>query len=162
MRRFVGAISAAALVAACPAFAADRDNTGSDYLKCDGQPNNMSGTEGFARFMGAITLLGLFAPAREQPDASKRLFGTEGVAACSRKIDGVNGENREENGAAPGAADPRPRAAPDRSQGLSGRARRRRHGERGSDRARAGRQSLFSTVRWACRSAISRLPRGCA
>ena len=64
----------------------------SSYLKCDGNPNNMSAGEGIARFIGAVTLLALFAPAPEQPDDKARLFGEEGVAACSALIDGERAE----------------------------------------------------------------------
>jgi hypothetical protein len=61
---------------------------GSNYLQCDGAPNNMTAGETTARLIGAITLLALFAPPPESYDASKRKFGAEGVAACSALIDG--------------------------------------------------------------------------
>lgn len=60
---------------------------GSLYLRCDGQPNNVTGMESFARLMGAITLLGLFAPTPEAPDPAKRLFGDRGIAACTELLD---------------------------------------------------------------------------
>jgi hypothetical protein len=67
---------------------------GSLYVQCDGNPNNMAAGESVARLIGAVTLLGIFAPAPEQPDASKRKFGAAGVAAC----DGIlNGEKAEHN-----------------------------------------------------------------
>lgn len=69
---------------------------GSLHLRCDGEPNNMSGTESFARLVGAVSLLALFAPPVESPDPAKRLFGEKGVEACSRLIDA--GEKRENNG----------------------------------------------------------------
>ena len=65
---------------------------GSLYLQCDGNPNNMSAGEGLARFVGAVTLLALFAPAAETPNASKRKFGEDGVKACSGLIDGDKAE----------------------------------------------------------------------
>ncbi len=65
---------------------------GSLYLQCDGNPNNMSAGEGLARFVGAVTLLALFAPAAETPDASKRKFGEDGVKACSGLIEGEKAE----------------------------------------------------------------------
>lgn len=71
---------------------AENEKLGSLYLRCDGEPNNMTGGETFARFLGAITLLGLFAPSPESPDASKRLFGEKGVDACSQLIDGEKAE----------------------------------------------------------------------
>ena len=67
---------------------------GSNYLQCDGAPNNMTAGETTARLIGAVTLLALFAPPPEYYDASKRKFGAEGVAACSALIDG---EKREGN-----------------------------------------------------------------
>lgn len=82
---FLAAACAAAFVNAGAAQAADREP--SNYLKCDGQPNNMTGGEQFARFLGAITLLGLFAPTPEAADPEARAFGEEGVAACSALID---------------------------------------------------------------------------
>ena len=81
---------ALAASAAQPLSAADK--LPSLYLRCDGNPNNMSAGEGIARFVGAITLLGLFAPPTESPDAEARLFGAEGVDACSQLIDGAKAE----------------------------------------------------------------------
>ncbi|KUR72347.1 hypothetical protein AQZ52_03525 [Novosphingobium fuchskuhlense] len=72
------------------ARAAEREEAkrlGSYYLRCDGEPNNVTGAEDFARFLGAVTLLGLFAPTPESPDPSKRLFGAKGVEACSHLLD---------------------------------------------------------------------------
>jgi hypothetical protein len=74
------------------AAAADKKRLGSLYLRCDGKPNNMTEGESLARFVGAVTLLGIFAPAPEQPDPSKRLFGEAGVDACSQLLDSREGE----------------------------------------------------------------------
>lgn len=63
------------------------------HVRCDGRPPQMSGGESFARFLGAVTLLGLFAPQPEQADASKRLLGAEGIAVCSELIDGPHAES---------------------------------------------------------------------
>jgi len=60
---------------------------GSYYLRCDGEPNNSTGGEDFARLVGAVTLLGLFAPSPEAPDPAKRLFAEKGVDACTRLLD---------------------------------------------------------------------------
>lgn len=60
---------------------------GSLYLRCDGQPNNITGAESFARLLGAVTLLALFAPPPEAGDPSKRLLAERGVAACSKLLD---------------------------------------------------------------------------
>jgi hypothetical protein len=90
-------LSAAVAQAATPeeraAAAAEKKRLGSLYLRCDGKPNNMTDGESFARFVGAVTLLAIFAPQPEQPDPSKRLFGAAGVDACSQLIDGKDGES---------------------------------------------------------------------
>lgn len=78
-----------------PAAEAPADpKAGSLYLQCDGNPNNMSAGESLARFVGAVTLLALFAPPVEMADASKRKFGDAGVAACSELIDGPKAEGK--------------------------------------------------------------------
>jgi hypothetical protein len=71
---------------------ATNSNEGSLYLQCDGNPNNMSAGESIARFIGAVTLLGVFAPATESPNSAKRKFGSAGVAACSALLDGPKAE----------------------------------------------------------------------
>jgi hypothetical protein len=70
------------------------EKPGSAYLQCDGQPNNVTSGETAARLIGAVTLLGLFAPPQESADASKRKFGAEGVRVCTTLIDS---EKREGN-----------------------------------------------------------------
>jgi hypothetical protein len=67
---------------------------GSFYLQCDGNPNNMSAGESLARFVGAVTLLALFAPPVEQPDPAKRKFGEAGISACDQVIDGPKSEGQ--------------------------------------------------------------------
>jgi hypothetical protein len=74
--------TAAAAPPAPPAPPPAKTSGPSNYLKCDGQPNNVTTGETVARLVGAVTLLGLFAPAHEAADASKRLSGADGVAAC--------------------------------------------------------------------------------
>jgi hypothetical protein len=66
----------------------------SNHVLCDGSPNNMSSGETAARFLGAVTLLGIFAPPPESADPSARKFGKEGVAACNLIL---NGEKSEGN-----------------------------------------------------------------
>lgn len=83
----VPAFAAAPDPAAAAAAADERKRLGSFYLRCDGQPNNVTGAETFARLLGAVTLLGLFAPAQESPDPAKRLFAEKGVEACSKLLD---------------------------------------------------------------------------
>ena len=72
---------------------AEEKKLGSRYVRCDGEPNNVTGGETFARLLGAVTLLALFAPSPETPDPTKRLFGEKGVAVCSELIDGEGAEN---------------------------------------------------------------------
>ena len=79
-------VASVALVPAEVAHAAEKP--GSAHVQCDGQPNNVTSGETAARLIGAVTLLGLFAPSPEAPDASKRKFGAAGVAACTSLIDG--------------------------------------------------------------------------
>ncbi|HEY0149615.1 MAG TPA: hypothetical protein VGB70_11520 [Allosphingosinicella sp.] len=90
--------SALGMVLAAPfagttAFAAAPEKPGSTYVQCDGQPNNVTSGETAARLLGAVTLLGLFAPAPESPDASKRKFGEAGVAACTALLTGESPES---------------------------------------------------------------------
>lgn len=66
---------------------------GSWYVQCDGDPDNVTGAETAARLLGAVTLLGVFAPAHESADPAKRKFGAEGVAACTRLIEGPQRES---------------------------------------------------------------------
>lgn len=91
-----GAVAlAAALIAAAPVEAwaqAKPEKPGSLHVQCDGQPNNVSAGETAARLIGAVTLLALFAPPPESPDASKRKFGADGVQVCSALIDGEKPE----------------------------------------------------------------------
>ncbi|HEX8481484.1 MAG TPA: hypothetical protein VF650_06255 [Allosphingosinicella sp.] len=81
-----GALGAALVAPAQVAHA--QAKPGSAYVQCDGQPDNVSSGETAARLLGAVTLLGLFAPSPEAPDASKRKFGAEGVAACTSLLSG--------------------------------------------------------------------------
>ena len=85
-------VASVALVTAGTGRAAEKP--GSAHVQCDGQPNNVTTGETAARLIGAVTLLGLFAPGPEAPDASKRKFGAAGVAACTSLIEG---EAREGN-----------------------------------------------------------------
>lgn len=113
MNKLVHALAGVALLAAAnPALAADekpkltpaqkaaeaeeRKRLGSLHVRCDGQPNNMTDAESFGRLLGALTLLSIFAPAPEEPNPAKRLFGKAGVDACSQLID--PGEKTENNG----------------------------------------------------------------
>jgi hypothetical protein len=91
--KFRHLLAAASLLSLCaqPVLAADKkvEKGPSRYLRCDGQPNNTTAGESAARLLGALTLLSIFAPSPEAPDASARKFGEEGVKACSSLIDGV-------------------------------------------------------------------------
>lgn len=85
--------SPATLTPAATPPVTDATKQPSFHLRCDGKPPHMSGGESFARFMGAVTLLGLFAPRPEQADPEKRLKGAEGIAACNELIDGPHAES---------------------------------------------------------------------
>jgi hypothetical protein len=82
-----GMAAMAMLGASVPALAQARASGPSDYLKCDGQPNNMTAGESIGRLIGAVTLLGIFAPPAEGANPGSRLIGADGVAACTRLLD---------------------------------------------------------------------------
>ncbi|MDQ4419138.1 hypothetical protein OOT33_01610 [Sphingobium sp. DEHP117] len=63
------------------------------YVQCDGNPNNMAAGESIARLIALTAVIGLLAPSPEQPDASKRKFGVDGVAACNGILNGDKGEH---------------------------------------------------------------------
>lgn len=95
--RMFAAAAMAAMLAPAVAPAAEtqvdaKKEEGSLYLQCDGNPNNMTAGESAARLLGAVTLLGLFAPPPESADASKRKFGADGAAACSGILEGEKAE----------------------------------------------------------------------
>ncbi|MBO9623445.1 MAG: hypothetical protein J7500_12110 [Sphingomonas sp.] len=91
------AFAALAMACAQTAQAAPgAEKEGSLYLQCDGEPNNMTGGETAARLLGAVTLLGLFAPRVESADSSKRKLAADGVAACTGLIDGDKKEGNPE------------------------------------------------------------------
>ncbi len=94
-RAILAACLAATTLSTSPAIAQEGP---SRYLQCDGEPNSMTAGEGFARFLGAITLLSIFAPSPENPDPSARLFGEAGVAVCSSLIEGVDGNGKDMEG----------------------------------------------------------------
>lgn len=85
IQRLLGGVACAASIVliASPASA---QRAPSAYLQCDGNPNNVSPGETAARLLGAVTLLGLFAPGPEQPDQSARRFGAEGIAVCTELL----------------------------------------------------------------------------
>ena len=85
--------SALGMAFVAPAQAMAAEKPGSAYVQCDGQPDNVSSGETAARLIGAVTLIGLFAPAPEAADASKRKFGAEGVAVCTSLIEGEKQES---------------------------------------------------------------------
>jgi CheY-like chemotaxis protein len=62
------------------------------HVQCDGSPNNMSSGESAARLLGAVTLLGIFAPPPESADPKARKFGKEGADACSQVLVGEKTE----------------------------------------------------------------------
>jgi hypothetical protein len=72
-----------ALLVHSPAYA---DRTPSVQIRCDGMPDNVTAGETAARLIGAVTLLGLFAPQHETADSSLRLSGAEGIAICGEAL----------------------------------------------------------------------------
>ena len=93
MKRLLAGVAAAALLtSASIGQAQTRDSGPSDYLKCDGQPNNMTAGESLGRLVGALTLLSIFAPAPEGANPNARMIGHDGIIACNRLIDSVGSE----------------------------------------------------------------------
>ena len=136
----LGAAASGLLVMpASPAIAGD-DKPGSAYVQCDGQPDNVTDGETAARLLGAVTLLGLFAPPHEAADSSKRKFGAEGVAACTSLL---SGDHQEGNAKRRLGLMPRPGDPPDRGQKLFRRNRRRRAGQARGRSGRADGGPLF-------------------
>jgi hypothetical protein len=90
---FLGA-AALGLIAVPFTSASAEEKPGSAYVQCDGQPDNVTDGETAARLLGAVTLLGLFAPPHEAADSSKRKFGAAGVNACTSLL---SGERQESN-----------------------------------------------------------------
>ena len=82
------------LAPAASAVAQTNEKPGSAYVQCDGQPDNWTDGERAARLIGAVTLLGIFAPPHEAADASKRKLGAEGIEACTSLL---TGEHQETN-----------------------------------------------------------------
>ncbi|HEX8193106.1 MAG TPA: hypothetical protein VF552_09415 [Allosphingosinicella sp.] len=85
---------AAMLAALFPCQSAAAAGEPSNYLRCDGQPDNIGDGETAARVLGAVTLLGLFAPGNEVADPSQRRTGAEGVAACTAALTGEANDRR--------------------------------------------------------------------
>lgn len=93
-RLFLGAAALSLFAVPLPGARAlaQSEKPGSAYLQCDGQPDNVTDGETAARLLGAVTLLGLFAPPNETADSSKRRFGLDGVAACTSLLSGERPE----------------------------------------------------------------------
>lgn len=77
---------AAVLAATALQAPVQAQRTPSLQIRCDGQPDNVTAGETAARLIGAVTLLGLFAPEHETADSSQRLPGAEGVAICNQAL----------------------------------------------------------------------------
>ena len=89
-----GYLAAAAIAAFAFHLPALAQRTPSAHVRCDGNPDNVTPGETAARLLGAVTLLGLFAPPPEASDHSQRLFGAEGVAICAQALDGESNDVR--------------------------------------------------------------------
>ena len=66
----------------------------SNYVRCDGLPDNMSAGETAARLISLSLVVGLLAPPHESADISKRYVGAEGVTACDAALAGESDEMR--------------------------------------------------------------------
>jgi hypothetical protein len=66
----------------------------SNYLRCDGLPDNMSAGETAARLISLSLVVGLLAPPHESADISKRYVGAEGVTACDAALAAESDEMR--------------------------------------------------------------------
>jgi hypothetical protein len=62
------------------------------HVKCDGNPNNMSGAESAVRMITLAAVVGLLAPPPEAADPTKRKLGADGVAACDAVLTGDKAE----------------------------------------------------------------------
>lgn len=89
---FLGA-TALSLITVPLTSAEAEEKPASAYVQCDGQPDNVTDGETAARLLGAVTLLGLFAPPHEAADSSKRQSGAAGVSACNSLLSGDRQES---------------------------------------------------------------------
>ena len=92
MKCLLAGAAALALMLGSTAQAQSRNDGPSDYLKCDGNPNNMTAGESLGRLVGALTLLSIFAPSPEGSNPNARMIGHDGIVACNRLIDSVGAE----------------------------------------------------------------------
>jgi len=76
-----------------PASGATKGTPPSNYVRCDGNPNNITAGETIARVIALSAVVGLLAPPHEAADVSKRLSGQAGIDACSAVIDGEAAEH---------------------------------------------------------------------
>src|SRR4051812_14275373 len=90
LNALAGATLAAMLIHA-PALA---QRAPSAHIRCDGLPDNVTAGETAARLIGAVTLLGIFAPAHEAPNSSLRLAGAEGIAICNEALSRESNDTR--------------------------------------------------------------------
>ncbi len=65
------------------------------HVQCDGYPDDMGAGETAARIIGAITLLGLFAPPPEAAKPEARKLGADGVTVCNQLLDGEKAEGNQ-------------------------------------------------------------------
>lgn len=86
----LGCVGAAALLwtGGAGAAPAGPGKEGSVHVRCDGNPDNVSAAETAARVIAITAVVGLLLPGPERADVSKRLKGSEGVAACTQALAG--------------------------------------------------------------------------
>lgn len=86
--------SAAVLFACLTQAPAQAARAPSLHVRCDGNPDNVTAGETAARLLGAVTLLGVFAPPPETPNSTARLSGNEGIAICDQALSSESNDIR--------------------------------------------------------------------
>ncbi len=67
----------------------------SNFVHCDGKPNKESSLGIAARLVAISLVVGLLIPMPEEPDATKRLKGQDGIKACDAAL---NGDEKAKDG----------------------------------------------------------------
>lgn len=87
-------LAGAALAAAAIHAPLAAQRAPSAHVRCDGNPDNVGTGESAARLLGAVTLLGIFAPPPELANQNARLAGAEGVAVCREVLERESNDTR--------------------------------------------------------------------
>jgi hypothetical protein len=81
--------------AAAETESAPAPDKASNFLHCDGKPNKESSLGIAARLIAISLVVGLLIPMPEEPDATKRLKGQDGIKACDAAL---NGDEKAKDG----------------------------------------------------------------